>query len=129
MKGWNNKYLVRFAIGMAGYVVILPISLLLIGSGWIESIFLKWLVALFPVLPFLYVMTATVNNVRQMDELQHRIHLESILITALLTGGISFSYGLLEASELLPHLPAVFIAPFMIGVWGITLTIISRRYK
>ena len=129
LKEWNKKYLTRFIRAMIAYALLLPISLLLIGSGRIESIIGKQLIALLPVIPFLFAMTAVINNVRQLDELQQRIHLESMLITTLLTGGLSFSYGLLEASDLVPHLPAVWIAPFMIAVWGTSNAIIGRRYQ
>ncbi len=129
IKEWHKKYLTRFIGAMVVYVVLLPISLLLIGSGRIESTVVKQLIALIPVIPFLFAMTAVINNVRQLDELQQQIHLESILITTLLTGGLSFSYGLLEASELVPHLPAIWIAPFMIAVWGIVNAVITRRYQ
>jgi len=50
-------------------------------------------------------------------------------VTTLLTGAITFSYGLLEATELLPPVSMVFVAPFMISVWGIANVIISRRYS
>ena len=69
-----------------------------------------------------------VNNVRQQDELAHRIHVESILITALLTAVTTLSYGLLEAAELVPPLPMIVVAPFMIIVWGITNQLIASRY-
>ena len=108
---------------------MLPASLLLISIGRIESTITKQFIALIPAIPFLFAMAATIGNVRQMDELQQKIHLESILITVLLTGGLSFSYGLLEASDLAPHLPSVLIAPFMIAIWGVSKTMIARRYE
>ncbi len=129
MNKWNKKHLVRFIAAMVAYTILLPASLLLLGTDRIESTWIKRLVAFLPTIPFLFAITAVISNVRQMDELQQRIHLESILITALLTGGLSFSYGLLEASDLLPHLPTIFIAPLMILIWGISNALVARRYE
>ena len=128
MKNWNRKYLIRFIMGMVGYSILLPLSLIVVGDGRVEQPWLAVLVALLPIAPFVNAMTAVLHNVREQDELQRRIHLEAVLVTTLLTGAVTFSYGLLEASELVPPLPTVFIAPFMIAVWGITHTVISRRY-
>jgi hypothetical protein len=129
VKNWQRKYLVRFILGMLGYSILLPLSLILVADGRIEKPWLAVLVALLPIAPFLNAITAIVYNVRSQDELHQHIHLEAILITALLTGSLTFSYGLLEASELVPHLPSVFIAPFMIVIWGIANVAISRRYN
>lgn len=129
MKGWNKKYLIRFVVAMGVYVLLLPASLFLIESDFIESTAVKWAVVLLPVIPFLFAITAVLHNVRAADELDQKIHLDSILITTLVTGGLTFSYGLLESSELLPHLPTIIIAPAMIGIWGISTAIITRRYR
>jgi len=129
MKEWNKKYFTRFIIWMGVYMVSLPISLFIIDSGLVESTIIKWTAALLPVFPFLFAMTAVLHNVRAADEFHRRIHLESILVTALIIGGFTFSYGLLESSELVPHLPTVFIAPIMIWVWGIANAVITRRYQ
>ncbi len=129
MKRWERKYLVRFILGMVGYSILLPLSLILVGDGRVEQPWLAVLVTLLPIAPFLNAMTAVIHNVRSQDELYKRIHLEAVLVTTLLTGAVTFSYGLLEASELVPPLPTVFIAPFMIFVWGIANIVISRRYN
>ncbi|GJM40321.1 MAG: hypothetical protein DHS20C20_06030 [Ardenticatenaceae bacterium] len=128
MNNWQKKYLTRFIMGMAGYSILLPISLIVVGDGRVQQPWVAILITLLPIAPFLNAMTAVVQNVRHQDEMQQRIHLESILVTALLTGAVTFSYGLLEATELVPPLPTVFIAPFMIAVWGISNLLITRRY-
>lgn len=129
MKRWERKYFIRFLSGMVGYSILLPISLIVVGDGRVEQPWLAILVALLPIVPFLNAMTAIVQNVRSQDELFRRIHLEAMLVTALLTGAITFSYGLLETTGLVPPLPTVFIAPAMISIWGIANAIISRRYN
>ena len=111
---------------MLGYAILLPASLLLLRDENINPA-VAIVVALVPVLPFLYVMAAVVGNVREQDEYQRRIHLEAVLITALLTGGLTFSYGLLESAGLVRDLPMTVVAPFMILVWGAVFAVISRR--
>ena len=129
MKRWERRYLLRFISGMVGYSILLPIAMIVVGNGRVEQPWMAVLVALLPILPFINAMTAVVQNVRSQDEMFRRIHLEAVLVTALLVGALTFSYGLLEATELVPPLPTVFIAPLMIVIWGIANTIISRRYN
>ncbi|MCA9897631.1 MAG: hypothetical protein KC433_05540 [Anaerolineales bacterium] len=129
MKRWERRHLIRFILGMVGYSILLPLSIIVVRNGRVEQPWLAVMVALLPVAPFLNAMTAVLHNVRSQDEMFRRIQLEAVLVTALLVGALTFSYGLLEASELVPPLPTIFIAPFMITVWGIANTVISRRYS
>ncbi len=129
MKRWERRYLLRFISGMVGYSILLPISMIVVENGRVEQPWMAVLVALMPILPFINAITAVVQNVRSQDEMFRRIHLEAVLVTTLLVGAVTFSYGLLEVTELVPPLPTVFIAPLMIAIWGIANTVISRRYK
>lgn len=129
MKSWQTPYLRRFLLGMAGYVLLLPLALLLVRGEWMQNTAVAILIMLLPALPLFYAIAASVANVRAQDELQQRIHLEAILITALLTGGLTFSYGLLESAGLVPDLPLVLVAPFMIAIWGIANVLVARRYR
>lgn len=129
MKFWQTPYLRRFLLGMAGYVLLLPLALLLVRGEWMQNTAVAILIMLLPALPLFYAIAASVANVRAQDELQQRIHLEAILITALLTGGLTFSYGLLESAGLVPDLPLVLVAPFMIAIWGIANVLVARRYR
>ena len=129
MNRWNKRYLLRFILGMAGYSILLPISLIVVGDGRVEQPWLAVLVALMPVAPFLNAMTAVMHNVRSQDELFRQIQLEAVLVTTLLIGALTFSYGLLETTGLVPPLPTVFIAPMMIAIWGVANVVISRRYN
>lgn len=129
MNHWKRRYLIRFISSMVGYSILLPLSLVVVGGGRVEQPWVAILVVLMPVIPFLNAMTAVLQNVRSQDELFRRIQLEAVLVTALLVGALTFSYGLLEITELVPPFPTVFIAPLMITVWGIANVVISRRYS
>lgn len=130
----QGKYGRRFVFGMVGYLILLPVSLLLLRSDFLAGretaviTILAALVAVLPALPFLVIIAALVGGVRAQDEFQQRVNLESVLITALITGGLTFSYGLLESAGLVPPISFIFIAPFMIVVWGAANAVISRRY-
>jgi hypothetical protein len=134
MKELQGKYGRRFIAGMVLYSILLVVSLLLLQSDWLanrETAVMKIaavFVALLPVLPFAFAMTAVVAQVRELDEMKQRIHLEAVLITALLTGGLTFSYGLLQSAGLVPDLPLIWIAPLMIVVWGVANAVVTRRY-
>lgn len=127
MKEWNKRYLIQFWGGMIGYLILLPASLFLLGMEVVVGNG-RYLIAVLPVLPFAVAMHATVSNIRKLDELQRQIHFEAVVIALLLTGGITFTYGLLESNKLVPHLPAVLIAPIMIALWGIALAFVRRKY-
>lgn len=129
MNKWQQKYLIRFILGMLGYAILLALSFGLVGDGRVDNPWLAALVALLPIAPFLNAIAAIIHNVRSQDELKQRIHLEAVLVTTLITGSVTISYGLLETTQLVPHLPIVFIAPFMIFVWGFATIIISHRYN
>jgi hypothetical protein len=134
MNDWRGKHKKRFIIGMALYSILLPLSLFLLQTTYLTqretavATIAAVLVALLPVAPFLYAITAVIGQVRELDELKKRIHLEAVLITTLLTGGLTFSYGLLQASGLVPALPPIIIAPLMILTWGAANAFVSRWY-
>jgi hypothetical protein len=129
VKGLLGRTTIRFIAGMVGYAILLPASILVLGRAQLSGTFVAVVIALLPVLPFLLAMSAVVSHVRQQDELQRRIHLEAVVIAALLTGAVTFSYGLLEANDLVPHLSLTWIAPLMIAIWGVAAAIISRHYQ
>jgi hypothetical protein len=131
----QGKYCRRFVAGMVSYLLLLPLSLILLRSEFLaepDTLLLKFLaalVAVLPALPFLLIVAALVGSVRAQDEFQQRVNLESVLITAVVTGGLTFSYGLLESAGLVPPVSLIFVAPFMILVWGAANFLVSRRYE
>ena len=113
--------------GMIAYLILLPLSIILLDRGWVTGNG-RYLIALLPMLPFAYIIWISILNVRDLDELQQRIHLEAVLIAALLMGGFTFSYGLLASQELLPPFSPFIVGPGMMMIWGIATNLIGRRY-
>ncbi len=128
MKEWNAPHIRSFILGMIGYTVTIMLAAFLLGGEYIDNTGVAIVVALLPVVPFAYAMIGMVGNARSKDEMQQQVYLESVLITALLTGALTFSYGLLELFDLAPHIPVFYVAPLMIIIWGITNAIVGRRY-
>jgi hypothetical protein len=80
--------------------------------GMVDATWLKVVVALFPALFVLWVMRAFVRYVRDSDEMQRRIELESGSIAGLLVSGLYLALGFLQTAELIaiPSKVAMFIA-------------------
>jgi hypothetical protein len=128
MSEHKGSYRRQFTLGMVGYVVTILLAAFLYNREIVQSMAPAIVVALLPVIPFLYGMAGVIGNAREQDELQQRIYLESALITASLTVAMTFSYGLLELFDLAPAIPLFYIAPLMIMLWGLTNIFLGRRY-
>src|SRR5260221_12988983 len=109
---------------MAGYVVLLPVSISLIlaspPSGW-------WRIplALAPVIPVLFALRAFLRFFSRMDELQRRIQLEAFAFSFGATGVVTFSYGCLVYLGF-PNLSWGYIFPVLMALWGIGAPVASR---
>ncbi|MEZ4517250.1 MAG: hypothetical protein R3C44_10555 [Chloroflexota bacterium] len=128
MKEHQGSYQRQFALGMVGYVIVILAVAFLLNRGFIQSPFLTVVVALTPIIPFFYAMVGMIGNARSKDELQRRIYMESALFAVLLTGALTFSYGLLENFDLAPTISMIYVAPLMILLWGIANIVLGRRY-
>jgi hypothetical protein len=123
----GRQYIKEFSIAMAAYVVVVAVSSSLINispsNAW-------WRVplALTPIVPAIFAMIAYMRQVGRMDELQRRIQFEALAFGFGAAGILTFSYGFLENVGF-PHLPLLFVFPFMIALWGIGLTFTSRKYQ
>lgn len=126
MQDEAKTYTLRFTLAMTAYAIAIVGSRLLMDampdSLWRVSL------ALIPIIPVGLALWAFLTFLSQMDELQQRIQLKAFAFAALTTGMLSFSYGLLETAGL-PHLPLVWILPTMIMLWGLSVGVLTRRYR
>ncbi len=122
--GW--AYIREFGGAMIAYVIVLPISIALIEAhphaAW------RVPVALAPMIPAAFALWAFVRQVRRMDELQRQIQFEALAASFGATALLTFSYGFLENVGF-PHLSLIWVLPLMVALWGMSLTITSRRYR
>lgn len=122
----RGKRAVRFGIYMAAYVV----SIL-----WMASVrddmqgdpLLLGIIAIPAICVFLAIRESYLS-IMAMDELIRRIHLESILISACLTGAFTFVWGLYTNAGL-PEMESTLVLPLMMGFWGLATLVRKRAYE
>ncbi len=121
-----KKYLRDTILSFATYgVVLFSVNFFLHGygtDGWLPV-----LLALLPVLPILYFARSVIVFARSWDELQKQIAFEATLTTFFIVGVGSFTYGFLEGVGF-PGLQTIWIMPMLIGVQGIAMVFIKRKY-
>jgi len=100
--------------------------------GLVDATWLKVLIALFPALLVLWVMRAFVRYVRDSDEMQRRIELESGSVAGLVTSGAYLSAGFLQSASLIDipsKVAMIWVFPMLCMVYGIAKLVIGRRYQ
>lgn len=86
-------------------------------------------VLLSPSAPIVLATIAVIRELNRMDELQQKITHLSSGITIAVTGLVSVSYGILEEKAGLTPIPLIWVFPFMLAIWGISLRVIQWRYR
>jgi hypothetical protein len=122
----SRQYMRAIRGAAAGYVVTLMLAIFFI-RAWPGSVW-RFPVMLVPVIPAVYGLVAIMRFVRGMDELQRRVHLEGVAFAFATTVVVMLSWGLLERAGA-PKLPTVWVATFMIALWGIGNYVAARRYR
>ena len=122
-----KRYFKEFFSAIAAYVIVL------IGSISVLKLFelsqpIKIIVALMPVIPIIFVITSIMRGVRDSDELQRKVQFSAIMFSAVATGFITFSYGLLENVGF-PPFPTIWVLPMMFVFWGISLGYFGKKYQ
>ncbi|MCC4619298.1 hypothetical protein LL965_04100 [Xanthomonas cassavae CFBP 4642] len=125
-----RRYRNGFAPPMLGYVAVMLCWRYLLAS--VATNAMRVLIALLPALLLMLMIRAVARFVRDSDEMQRRIELESIAIAAGLVGMTYMTAGFLQSA----HLIAVPAAAAMIWVFpalcmtdGFTKAINTRRYQ
>ncbi|PCI63854.1 MAG: hypothetical protein COB37_03645 [Kordiimonadales bacterium] len=122
-----KKYSRDFALAMVLYSVTLVSSILVMKFVSLPQ-WVTILVVLVPMLPVLLALKVVFTFVETMDELQKKIQGQAVLISFLLVGLATFTYGFAEGVGF-PPLQAIFIFPALIGTWGAALVYVTRKYK
>jgi hypothetical protein len=128
-KSLLRRYYRDMGWAMGAYVAVMLVwkrLLDMVGATW-----LRVLVALFPALLVVWVMRAFVRYVRDSDEMQRRIELESGSVAALLVSAGYMAAGFLQTADLIA-IPAkvamLWVFPALCFTYGIAKVFISRRY-
>jgi hypothetical protein len=126
----RRRYLREFIPAMLSYVVALFLSLWLLKR--IDVLWLRAVVALLPVPPVALVLRAIVRRIRDTDELQRRIELESISIA---TATISLLYmagaflQLARVIDLAAGDAMLWVFPLVCLVYGLVKSVVARRFQ
>ena len=96
--------------------------------GDMEPGLLKMAFALAPVFPLILVFLAIMRAFKRSDEMHKRIIKDAFAMGAIIFGWLLIILGFAELGGV-PKTPMVFVAPLLIGFWGLCLPIVLRRYK
>ena len=86
------------------------------------------LIAILPMVPIIFIIIAIMRGMRDSDELQQKIQSYAIMFSAVATGLITFSYGLLENVGF-PPFPTIWVLPMMFMFWGFSLSYFWKKYQ
>lgn len=110
---------------------ILYIGLLIFSISFLErnpDSTWRYLVALLPILPAIWIAFGILSAIRKLDELDRKILYEGLAIAALLTFLLSAGLGLLEIAGLPPP-NSIYISLFMVVAWLVGKLLATRRYE
>jgi hypothetical protein len=131
MRAVHKRYLREFFPAMGAYVVLLFLSVYWLRT--LEGTTARAVVTLLPALPIAFVIRAMVRVIRDQDEFERRIDLESIAIA----GGIGsfgfFTYGMLLSARVITAPPAeavaIWVLPVLLGCFGICKCAVRLYYR
>jgi hypothetical protein len=128
-KRLTRRYQREVAIAMGAYTVVMLFWKRLLDG--VDATWLKWVIALFPALLVCWVMRAFVTYVRDSDEMQRRIELESGAIAALLVSAVYLALGFLQSAKLIDVRAGsalILLFPAMCLMYGVVKIFVARRY-
>lgn len=128
MRSVNRRYYIEFLPAMTAYMLILLFA-------WhpilrIQSVPLRALGALLPVLPTVFVVRAIFRRVVGGDELERRISLESLAIASTVVGLGSFAVAFQVIAKIIAPSADVLIwvLPALFGLYGVGKGVLTVRY-
>ena len=125
----RRRFLREFTPAMVLYVVGLTASVWLLKR--VDDPVLRALVALMPVPPIAFAMRASVRRIREADELQRRIELESVSVATLLVSLGYLTAGFLQQARVIDvpsGVAMIWVFPLVCVVYGFAKILVGRRY-
>ncbi len=126
----HRQYLREFLPAMGAYVFAVFASVLLLKN--VDAPATRALVALLPVLPIGFALRAIMRYVRNVDEMQQRIELESIAFATALVSLAYLAGGFLQLARVIDLHAGTTMAmvfPLVCGVYGIAKPVVARRFR
>ena len=126
----RRRYMREFVPAMAGYVVLLFASVLLLKR--VDEPALRAVLALLPVVPIAFVLRAVIRFIRDADELQRQIELEAVSIATALVSLLYMAGGFLQLAKVV-DVPAgvamIWMFPLVCLVYGLAKIAVVRRFR
>ena len=120
-----RAYLREFVPGMVGYLLVLVLVITFGGLDGTSSWRFVW--ALLPAVPLVWVVIAVIRHLRRVDEFQQRLLLQGFAAGFGVAMGAAVTMGLLEAAGLQSQMtPWIIFGAGMFG-WGIASIAAGRR--
>jgi hypothetical protein len=130
-RNWR-RYLIEFGGAMVLYTASVPAAIVL-ANRYEPQGTAALAVAMIPVVPTLLALWAFLRQFWRMDELQRRVTSEAMVVAALVVGLSSFALGWIlavtEADVPGDAATLLWIMPALIGIWGVAMFFVKRRYR
>ena len=126
----GRRYIRALWPALICYSLALFASIFLIKRG-IDSLPLRAVVAVLPVLALAFMVRAALRYLREIDELQRRIETEAIGIASLLVSLLYFAGGLLQKARVIDldaGAAMIWVFPLLCATYGIAKMVLTRRY-
>jgi hypothetical protein len=130
MQSTERRYRREFFPAMVAYVAVLFLSMYALQS--VHAASARAALALLPVVPIMFVARAVLRFVRDSDEMQRRIQLESFAQASLVLTLGCFSLGLLALAGVVridAGLALILVLPAYMLVYGVFACLTARRYR
>ena len=126
-----RRYLRWLLVSMSMYVSLLVTSLFALRAISAEALALRAAFGLLPVLPLLLLVWAFARYIREADEMQRQIELQSVALAAMATGIGFMAAGFLASAGVLAlngELVAILVLPTLCGTYGLAKAVVLRSY-
>lgn len=131
MRAVHKRYLREFFPAMFAYVVLIFLSV-----SWLKTLegtAARTVVTLLPIVPIAFVIRAMVRVIRDQDEFERRIDLESIAVGGAIAGFGFFTYGMLLNAKILDTPPgeavAIWVLPVLMACFGVVKCAMRLYYR
>ena len=126
----QRRYTRSLMASMGVYALVLFASMWLLQR--VDAVPLRFAIALAPVVPIGFAVRAMIRFVRDLDEMQQRIELESVGIATLSVSMLYMTGGLLQQAQLLQvpgGVAMIWVFPLVCFTYGLAKAFVMRRYR
>ncbi len=126
-----QRYVRSLVVSMSMYTTLLVSSLVALRKMPDDALLLRAGVGLLPALPLVLLVWAFARYIREADEMQRQIELQSVALAAMATGIGFMVIGFLASAgvfALQGELVAIFVLPTLFGSYGIAKAVVHRGY-